>query len=245
MEGVWIKGNNSINAGRFLKSSVKWKERKCDRPDVTSILQTGWRGGEFKFGVRREQESGCWWNRTSVACVRQLWVCLCFFPLQPRCKKHLQHLLQEIQWSPLNTDLKCLQKIFFYISNVYSVCTRLWSLLQETVDIQNHFKIKENKHCWFCHSSASCTSFSNQTKLDYKETNSRDFDPDWKHVLQLTLTVFQPSAKGETEKTVAKNGGNVTNGGRKRGRTPPSLCEAPVMTCPNPPPPLGNVMWRV
>lgn len=172
-------------------------------------------------------------------------VCLCFFPLQPRCKKHLQHLLQEIQWSPLNTDLKCLQKIFFYISNVYSVCTRLWSLLQETVDIQNHFKIKENKHCWFCHSSASCTSFSNQTKLDYKETNSRDFDPDWKHVLQLTLTVFQPSAKGETEKTVAKNGGNVTNGGRKRGRTPPSLCEAPVMTCPNPPPPLGNVMWRV
>lgn len=92
---------------------------------------------------------------------------------------------------------------------------------------------------------------------DYKQRNSRDFDPDRQHLScsWLTFTVSQPSTKKEEKKW-----GNGEDRWRRRRWEMAAawrMAEAreeehhrapvrpPSKTCPHPSPPLGNVTWRV
>lgn len=77
-----------------------------------------------------QEESGCWWNRTSVACKTSLSVCVCvrLFPLAAATarKNYLQDLLEEKRRSPPNN--------FFFFKYIFC--------LYRTVIVGKHSKTK-------------------------------------------------------------------------------------------------------
>lgn len=84
-----------------------------------------------------QEESGCWWNRTSVACKTSLSVCVCvrLFPLAAATarKNYLQDLLEEKRRSPPNN--------FFFF--------QIYILFVQDGDRRETFKNKADERCWF------------------------------------------------------------------------------------------------